>query len=136
MQQLINQSWPFIPFVLTSPTPGELSTGCSQDHQQFHQHLKADQLDRKTLQLIVLQLQNYFALLCYLLFFPIETISNKGIAGKNSATSPLINPNPNPIQLSSLRIQSFVLPRWALWDHPERKQTTLQMPTSSLLPTH
>ena len=58
--------------------------------QQFNQHLKAPHLDRQTLQLIVLQLQNDFASLRYLLF------SNKNIAVKNSATSPLINPNPNP----------------------------------------
>ena len=50
------------------------------------------------MQLIVLQLQNHFASLCYLLFSRVETISNKHIAVKNSATSPLLNPkhNPNP----------------------------------------
>ena len=58
--------------------------------QQFNQHLKAQHLDRQTLQLIVLQLQNDFALLRYLLF------SNRDIATKDSATSPLLNPNPNP----------------------------------------
>ena len=52
--------------------------------------MKAEHLNRQTLQLIVLQLQNDFALLRYLLF------SNKFIAFKNSATSPLLNPNPNP----------------------------------------
>ena len=31
--------------------------------QQFNQHLKADNLDRQILQLIVFQLQNYFAVL-------------------------------------------------------------------------
>ena len=62
--------------------------------QQFNQHLKAEHLDRQTLQLLVLQLQNEFASLRYLLF------SDKDIATKDSATSPLImtsNPNPTPI---------------------------------------
>ena len=36
--------------------------------QQLHQHLKAEQLDRKALQRIVFQLQNDFALLRYLIF--------------------------------------------------------------------
>ena len=48
------------------------------------------------MQLIVLQLQNDFALLRYLHISPVETTSNKDIAVKNSATSPLLNPNPNP----------------------------------------
>ena len=69
--------------------------------QQFNQHLKAEHLDRQTLQLIVLQLQNDFALLHYLLFSPVETISNKDIAVKNSAIRPLHNPNSNPNPTSS-----------------------------------
>ena len=102
--------------------------------QQFNQHLKAEHLDRKTLQLIVLQLQNDFALLRYLLFSPVTTVFNKETADKNSFTSPLINPIPNPnptlIHLLShspeLMTYNFVvLPRWALWDHPERKQAFL-----------
>ena len=36
--------------------------------QQLHQQLKAENLDRQSLQLIPLQLQNDFALLRYLLF--------------------------------------------------------------------
>ena len=66
--------------------------------QQFNQHLKAEHLDRKTLQLIALQLQNDFTLFRYLLFSPVETISNKDITVRNSAISPLFNPqgNPNP----------------------------------------
>ena len=66
--------------------------------QQFNQHLKAEHLDRQTLQLIVLQLQNDFALLRYLLFSRVKTVSDKDIAVQNSATSPLLNPkaNPNP----------------------------------------
>ena len=60
--------------------------------------MKAEQLDRQTLQLILLQLQNYFALLRYLLFSPVETTSNTNITIKDSATSPLFTPkaNPNP----------------------------------------
>ena len=68
--------------------------------KQFSQHLKVKQLDRQTLQLILLQLQNDFALLRYLLFSPVETIPNKHITVKDSATSPLLdsklNPIPNP----------------------------------------
>ena len=68
--------------------------------QQFNQHSKAEHLDRRTLQLIVLQLQNNFALLRYMLFSTVGNISNKDITAKNSATSPLFtskaNPNPNP----------------------------------------
>ena len=93
------------------PTPGSLALLPSTlQHQsnflqvinktikQFYQHLKAEQLDRQTLQLTLLQLQNDFALLRYLLFSSVETISNKNITVKNSATSLLFNPkaNPNP----------------------------------------
>ena len=60
--------------------------------------MKAEQLDRQTLQIILLQLQNDFALLRYLHFSPVDPISNKNITDNNSATSPLLNPNvsPNP----------------------------------------
>ena len=64
--------------------------------QQFNLHLKAKDLDQQTLQLIVLQLQNDFALLRYLLFSPVETISNKNIAVERSTTNSLLNPNSNP----------------------------------------
>ena len=66
--------------------------------QQFNQHLKAEKLDRQILQLVVLQLQNDFAVLRYLLFSSSETISNKDTTVKDTATSPLfdINANPNP----------------------------------------
>ena len=43
-----------------------------QTIQQFHQHSKAQQLDRKILQLYFLQLHNDFALLRYLLFIQLE----------------------------------------------------------------
>ena len=70
--------------------------------QELNQHLKSQHLDRQTLQLIVLQLQNNFSFLRYLLF------SNKYIATKDSATSPLLNPNPNPNPL--LISSAFPLP--------------------------
>ena len=70
--------------------------------QQFNQHLKAQHLDRQTLQLIVLQLQNEFALLLYLL------LSNKDIAVKNSTTSRLINPNLYPT--ANPTSSAFLLP--------------------------
>ena len=91
------------------PTPGSLALlPSSTQHQsnclqainetikEFNQHLKADRLDRQTLQLILLQLQIDFALLRYLLFSPDETISNKNIIENYSATSPLFNPSANP----------------------------------------
>ena len=70
--------------------------------QQFIQYLKAEHLDRQTLQLIAHQLQNDFALLRYLLF------SDKDTAAKDSATNLLLNrnPNPNPNPTSS----AFTLP--------------------------
>ena len=105
--QPTNQSQPDA--AVNQPTPGSLALlPSSLQHQsnclqainktikQFNQHLKAEQLDRQTLQLILLQLQNDFALLRYLLFSPVETISNKDITVNNSATSPLFNSNPNP----------------------------------------
>ena len=71
--------------------------------QQFNQHLKAEHLDRQTLQLIVLQLQKDFALLRYLFLSPVGPISNKNFTVKNSATSVLFHPklNPNPNTTSS-----------------------------------
>ena len=89
--------------------------------QQCNQHLKAEHLHRQTLQLIVLQLQNDFAVLRYLLFSRVETTSNKDIAVKNSATSPLFkpNPNPNPTPTSS----GFPLP--GPGDPKHRRSTTV-----------
>ena len=58
------------------PLPLQHQSNCLQainkTIKQFNQHLKAEQLDRQTLQLILLQLQNDFALLRYLLFSPVE----------------------------------------------------------------
>ena len=150
------------------PTPGfsahlpsslQHQTKCIQaindSIQQFNQHLKAEKLDRQILQLVVLQLQNDFAVLRYLLFSSTETIPNKDITVKDTATSPLfgtnanpnpnVNPNPNPNPSShptslsrfpALAHPHFVvLPRWALWDHPEQKQTILQTSISIPYPT-
>ena len=91
------------------PSPLQHQSNCLQainkTIKQFNQHLKAEQLDRQTLQLILLQLQNDCALLRYLLFSRVETISNNDTTVKNSATSPLLkynpNPNPNPKPTSS-----------------------------------
>ena len=65
-----------------------------QTNKQFHQHLKAEQLDRNRLHFFVVHLHNDFSILCYLLFSSVGTISISDTAVKNSATSPLINPNP------------------------------------------
>ena len=93
-----HQSPPGSSSLLSSPLQHQ--TNCLQAFhktiQQFTQHLKVDQLDRKTLQLIALQLQNDFALLRYLLFSSVNKFSKKNIAVKNSGTSPLPNPIPNP----------------------------------------
>ena len=109
LRQPTNQSKPDA--AVHQPTPGSAALSPSSlQHQanrlqaihkaiqQFNQHLKAEHLYRQTLQLIGLQLQNDFALLRYLLFSPIETISNGAITVENSAKSPLFNPkaNPNP----------------------------------------
>ena len=94
--------------------------------KQFNQHLKAQQLDRQTLQLIFLQLQNDFALLLYLLFSPVETISNKDNTVKNSATSPLLNsktnPNPNPNANPNPSSSAFPFP---VPGEPELRRSTL-----------
>ena len=79
--------------------------------KQFSQHLKVEQLDRQTLHLILLQLQNDFALLRYLLFSPVDTIPNKHITVKDSATSPLLdsklNPIPNPTSTACTEAPKF-----------------------------
>ena len=112
------------------PTPGSSThlpsslrhqTKCLQainnSIQQFNQHLKAEKLDRPILQLVVLQLQNDFAVLRYLLFSSTDTTPNKDITVTDTATSPLlatnanlnpnVNPNPNP---SSQLPSAFSLP--------------------------
>ena len=86
--------------------------------QQFNQYLKAEHLNRQTLQLIVLQLQNDFALLRYLLF------SNKDLAVKTSTTSPLLNLNTNPNRTST----AFPLP---CADEPKFRRST---PVGAVVP--
>ena len=58
--------------------------------------MKAEHLDRETLQRIVLQPQSDFASLRNLLFSSVGTISISHSAVKNSATSLLTNPEPIP----------------------------------------
>ena len=58
--------------------------------------MKAEKLDRQILQLVVLQLQNDFAVLRYLLFSSTGTIPNKDVTVKDAATSPFIDTNANP----------------------------------------
>ena len=111
--QPINQ--PTTDAAAQKPTPGSSThlpsalhhqTKCLQainnSIQQFNQHLKSEKLDRQILQLVVLQLQNDFAVLRYLLFSSTKIIPNKDITVKDTATSPLFdtiahpNPNANP----------------------------------------
>ena len=114
------------------PTPGlstllpsslQHQTKCLQainnSIQQFHQHLKAEKLDRQILQLVVLQLQNDFAVLRYLLFFSTEATPNKDTIVKDTVPSPSldtsanpnpnVNPNPNPNPSTQLP-SAFSLP--------------------------
>ena len=71
-----HQSTPGSSALLSSPLQHQANClqAIHKTIQQFNQHLKAEHLERQTLQLIVLQLQNDCALLRYLLF------SNKAIA--------------------------------------------------------
>ena len=114
--------------------------------QQFHTHLKAEHFDQETLQPIVLQLQNDFALLRYLLFSPVETISNRIFALKNSATSPLLNPSSNPNPNPNPTSSAFPLPctdapklrrstPLGAGGTPRANKTILQTPISSPHPT-
>ena len=97
--------------------------------KQLSQHLMAEQLDRQALQLILLQLQNDFAVLRYLLFSPIRTLSNKDITVKDTATSPFFdtnahpNPNPNPNPNPSHHSTSSAFPL------PGPRAPTLRRPT-------
>ena len=95
MQKLFNHHKNFIFLALTSPTSSAMSTSNSTDHQQFHHHLKAEQLDRRTLHINVLQLQNDFASLHYLLFSSGGAIPISDTSVKNSAIGPPVNTYPN-----------------------------------------
>ena len=111
------------------PTPGlsthlhpslQHQTKCLQainnSIQQFHQHLKAEKLDRQILQLVVPQLQNDLAVLRYLLFSSTGTIPNKDVTVKDTATSPSLdttahpNPNPSPNPSPHSTSSAFSLP--------------------------
>ena len=82
------------------PSPLQHQANCLQSlHktiQQFNQHLKAERLDRKTLQHIVLQLQNDFALLLFMLFSSVGTIPISDNFVEILATGPTIHPKPYP----------------------------------------
>ena len=141
------------------PTPGSSTHRPSSLHhqmkclqainnsiQQFNQHLKAEKLDRQILQLVVLQLQNDFAVLRYLLFSSTETLPNKILLLKTllivlysiltlnltlTLTLALTLP-PLLFRFPVLEHPHFaVLPRWALWGQPKQKQTILQTPISN-----
>ena len=149
------------------PTPGSSTHPPSSLHhqmkclqainnsiQQFNQQLKAEKLDRQILQLVVLQLQNDFAVLRYLLFPSTGTIPNKDVTVKDAATSPLLdtnvnpnpnaNPNPNPNPSSQLP-SAFSLPGpkapTLRCSTPvgavgtAKTKTTLQTPTPNPYPT-
>ena len=75
--------------------------------RKFTQDFKAEHLDRKTLQPIVLQLQNDLALLRHLLFSSVATTSISEIVVINSTTSPLTNPNPNPTSIACTEEPKF-----------------------------
>ena len=98
----VHQSTPEFSALLASPLLRQANClqAIHKNIQQLNQQLKAENLDRQALQLIALQLQNDFAFLRYLLF------SDKDTAAKHSATSPKINPTPNPNPTSS----AFTLP--------------------------
>ena len=108
--------------------------------KQFSQHLKVEQLDRQTLHLILLQLQNDFALLRYLLFSPVDTIPNKHITVKDSATSPLLdsklNSIPNPASTACTEAPKLrrLTPVGAVGT-AKQKQTILQTPSPNPYPT-
>ena len=116
-------------------------------NQQFHQHLDAEQLDRMTLQIFVLQFQNDFAILCYFFSPRLEQIPSVILPLKTplpvhqltltlSLTLTLTLRQMHSCFLALLNILFVVLPRRALWYHPERTQSTLPTLTFSLQPPH
>ena len=117
--------------------------GDSQDHSTVPPTLEGRANRPEDITIIVLQLQNDFALLRYLLFSSVGTIPVSDTSVQDSATSPLINSNPNPkptsnallIPCSAEPLVCRSTPEGAL-DHPERTQTTLQTLTFSPHPTH
>ena len=101
-----HQSTPEFSALLSSPLIHQANClqAINKTIEQLNQQLKAENLDRQALQLIALQLQNDFALLRYLL------VSDKDSAAKDSAPSPIINPNSNPTPNPKPTSSAFTLP--------------------------
>ena len=78
-----------------------MSTVESQDHSTVPPTLDGRKTRPADITNIVLQLQNDFGLLRYLLFSSIGTIPTSDSSVKNSAISPPINPNPTSTALPS-----------------------------------
>ena len=163
--QQTNQSQPDAAAHKSTPGPSaslpsslQLQSNCLQaitkTIKQLSQHLKVEQLNRQRLQLILLQLQNDFALSRYLLFSPVDKIPNNILPSKTpllvlywtlklTVTLNITLTLPQALTLLLLPFgfpvlehpHFVVLPRWALWDHPEQKQTILQTPISNPYPT-
>ena len=152
------------------PTPGSSTHQPSSLHhqmkclqainnsiQQFNQQLKAEKLDRQILQLVVLQLQNDFAVLRYLLFPRLGQSPTRMLPLKTlllvlylilTLTLTLMLTLTLTLTLTlaltflplfrspALKHRHFaVLPRWALWGQPKQKQTTLQTTIPNPYPT-
>ena len=102
----VHQSTPEFSALLSSPLLYQANClqAIHKTTQQPNQQLKAENLDRQALQLFALQLQNDVALLLYLLFYDNDT------AAKDSATSPIINPNPKPTPNPNPTSSAFALP--------------------------
>ena len=75
-----------------------MCTGESQDHSTVPPTLEGRTTQSDYIKTIVLQLQNDFALLLYLLFSSVGTTSISRTSVKNSVISPpnILNPNPKP----------------------------------------
>ena len=123
-----------------------MSAGDSQDHSTVPPTLEGRTTQPEDPTNFVLQLQNDFAVLRYLLYPSVGTTPISDTSVKNSTISPptILNPNPNPNHYPPSNIFSISCAnekpvrrsaRRALLDHPERKQTTRQTPTFSFHPT-
>ena len=105
------------------PSPLQHQAQCLQaihkTIQQFRQHLKAEQLHRKALQTIVLQLQNDFALQRYLLSLRLEQFPSVILPLKTPLPVHQLTLTLTLLQMHScfpalLNLQFLVLPRRAL----------------------
>ena len=96
-------------------------------------YLKSDQLNRKALQHIALQLQNDFALLRYLLFSAIGVTHPNVHSSSHLAVSLTNKPHPNPILAATLvptvaEPSTFrFTPEGAVGGQPEREQPLPRM---------